>query len=134
MKGTVGNTWTLKHTLPSITWFTPNAVQSSCLSQLNQTLEYDVNALSVIVPGDFYYWGGSFARAARLALIADHIGRTDLVSKVTTILAESFAYWLDPTHAPGAAYETGWGGVVNAAGWNNANVDFGNVSILYEMA
>ncbi|KAG2186363.1 hypothetical protein INT43_002801, partial [Umbelopsis isabellina] len=126
MKGTVGNTWTLKHTLPSITWFTPNAVQSSCIAQLNQTLDYDVNALSVIVPGDFYYWGGAFARAARLALIADHIGRKDLVTKVTTILAESFAYWLDPTHAPGAAYETGWGGVVNAAGWNNANVDFGN--------
>ncbi|KAI9277913.1 glycosyl hydrolase family 81-domain-containing protein, partial [Umbelopsis sp. AD052] len=126
MKGVVGNTWTLTHSLPSIYWFAPNAPQSSCLSQLNQTLQYDVSALSVIVPGDFYYWGGSFARAARLALIAEQTGRTDLVNKVVTILKQSFAYWLDATHSPAAAYETGWGGVINKDGWNNTWVDFGN--------
>jgi endo-1,3(4)-beta-glucanase len=129
MKGVVGNTWTLTHALPTISWFPANAPQKSCLSQLNQTLQYDVNSLSVMVPGDFYYWGGSFARAARLALIAEHIGRTDLVNQVVGILKQSFAYWLDPTHHPGAGYETGWGGVINADGWNNTWVDFGNVGI-----
>ncbi|GAB5591706.1 hypothetical protein Unana1_06606 [Umbelopsis nana] len=126
MKGVVGSTWTLIHQLPTITWFPPNAPQTSCLSQLNQTLQYDVNSLTVMVPGDFYYWGGAFARAARMALIAEHIGRNDLVTTVVNILKQSFAYWLDPTHHPGAGYETGWGGVINADGWNNTWVDFGN--------
>ncbi|GAB5591707.1 hypothetical protein Unana1_06607 [Umbelopsis nana] len=126
MKGVVGSTWTLTHQLPNITWFPPNAPQQSCLSQLNQTLEYDVNSLAVMVPGDFYYWGGSFARAARIALIAEHIGRNDLVNTVVNILKQSFAYWLDPTHQPAAGYETGWGGFINAQGWNNTWVDFGN--------
>lgn len=129
MKGVAGSTWTLTHQLPNITWFPPNAPQQSCLSQLNQTLEYDVNTLAVMVPGDFYYWGGSFARAARMALIAEHIGRNDLVNTVVNILKQSFAYWLDPTHQPGAGYETGWGGFINAQGWNNTWVDFGNVCI-----
>jgi endo-1,3(4)-beta-glucanase len=130
MKGVVGKTWTLTHQLPTITWFPPNSPQQSCLSQLNQTLQYDVDSLAVMVPGDFYYWGGSAARAARLALIAEHIGRNDLVTTVVNILKQSFAYWFDPTHTPGAGYETGWGGFINADGWNNTWVDFGNVRLM----
>ncbi len=36
-------------------------------------------------------------------------------------------HWFDPDHSPPAAFETGWGGVINKNGWNNTNVDFGNV-------
>ncbi|KAH8556532.1 glycoside hydrolase family 81 protein [Umbelopsis sp. PMI_123] len=126
MKGVVGDSWILKHSLPNITWHATNAPQSSCLSQLNQSLQFDVDALTVMVPGDFYYWGGSVARAARLALIADQIGRTDLVDTVVNILKESFSYWQNNSHTPAAGYETGWGGFVNADGWNNTWVDFGN--------
>jgi endo-1,3(4)-beta-glucanase len=129
MKGVVGDSWILKHSLPNITWHATNAPQSSCLSQLNQSLQFDVDALTVMVPGDFYYWGGSVARAARLALIADQIGRTDLVDTVVNILKESFSYWQNNSHTPAAGYETGWGGFVNADGWNNTWVDFGNVSL-----
>ncbi len=128
MKGVAGNTWVLKHALPTISWFAANAPQASCLPELTKTLEVEVNALTVMIPGDFYFWGGGIGRAAQLATIAEHIGRNDLIEKVVTILKESIAYWFDPAHRPAATYETGWGGFINGDGWNNTWVDFGNVS------
>ena len=130
MKAISGNRWVLKHNLPTITWFAQNYPQKSCLSQLNKTVEAEVNALTVMVPGDFYFWGGSFGRAAQLATIAEHIGRMDLVPKVVNILKKSVQYWFDPNHRPAAAYEPGWGGFINGDGYNNTWVDFGNVSKL----
>jgi len=126
MKGVRGNTWTLKHNLPAISWFPANDPHPSCVPELTKTLEAEVNALTVMVPGDFYFWGGAFGRAAQLATIAEHVGRTDLINKVVDILKESIGYWFDPAHRPQAAYEPGWGGFINGDGWNNTWVDFGN--------
>jgi len=132
MKGVLGNTWTLKHDLPTISWFAANPPHASCVPELTKTLEAEVNALTVMVPGDFYFWGGAFGRAAQLATIAEQVGRTDLIDKVVAILKESVEYWFDVDHRPAAAYETGWGGFVNGDGWNNTWVDFGNVSTLFK--
>jgi len=129
MKGIKGNIWTHIHNLPSISWFLDPPPHESCLNELNKTLEAEVNALQVLVPGDFYFWGGAFGRVAQLATIADRIGRTDLIPQVLNVLKTSIAYWFDSTHRPAAAYETGWGGLVNGDGWNNSWVDFGNVSL-----
>jgi endo-1,3(4)-beta-glucanase len=127
MKGVRGSTWIQTLNLPTISWFAQNDVHPSCLSELTQTLEADIALLEVLVPGDFYFWGGSFGRAAQLATIAEHIGRQDLVQRVVDILKASIAPWFDPGHSPAAAFETGWGGFINKDGWNNTWVDFGNV-------
>jgi len=127
MKGIRGSTWTQSLVLPTIDWFPESPVHPSCLGELTKTLEADVNNLQVMVPGDFYFWGGAFGRAAQMATIAEQIGRTDLVNQVVDILKESIGHWFDPAHTPAAAFETGWGGFINKDGWNNTWVDFGNV-------
>ncbi|CAL8124059.1 unnamed protein product [Orchesella dallaii] len=126
MKGVRGNTWTLRHELPTISWFAQNAPHASCVNELKKTLEAEVNKLEVMIPGDFYFWGGAFGRASRLALIAEHIGETELINKVVDILKQSIEYWFQPGRTPSAAFETGWGGFINKDGWNNTWVDFGN--------
>ncbi|KAF8191514.1 glycoside hydrolase family 81 protein [Mycena galopus ATCC 62051] len=129
MKPVLGNVWKLAYALPTITWLPPRAPQASCTNQIIQALEYEIAALTVAVPGDFYYWGKEFQAMARLALIADHMGRQDLIPAVITVLEQSFKYWLTAVPGPTstyAAYETAWGGVVDGAGASNANIDFGN--------
>ncbi|KAK4235357.1 glycosyl hydrolase family 81-domain-containing protein [Achaetomium macrosporum] len=125
----IGNQWRMLHQLSSISWNAPRALDSSCSSSVLQGLAYEVGQLDPAqapVPGDFYYWGGTLAAKARLALIADNLGRSDLVTPVVNYLKASFNHWFDSSASTVPAYETAWGGVVNKAGASNANVDFGN--------
>lgn len=43
---------------------------------------------------DFYYWGGTTATYARLALIAEELGRWDLIPKIVTKLQQAYAPWV----------------------------------------
>ena len=56
----------------------------------------------------------------------DHLGRQDLIQPVVEYLKASFEHWFQASSLTVPAYETGWGGVINKAGANNAYVDFGN--------
>lgn len=59
--------------LSSISWNPPRALDSTCSSSVLLGLAYEVGQLDpsqAPVPGDFYYWGGTLAAKARLALIA----------------------------------------------------------------
>ncbi|OBT43365.1 hypothetical protein VE00_05701 [Pseudogymnoascus sp. WSF 3629] len=125
----VGSKWSMLYDLTSITWDAPRALDSSCSDAVLQGLEYEVGQLDVSkapIPGDFYYWGGTLAAQGRLALIADNLGRSDLVTPVIDYLKASFAYWFDSSSSTVPAYETAWGGVINKAGATNVYVDFGN--------
>lgn len=73
MYPTLGNQWKLLYQLSSITWNPPRALDSSCSASVIQGLQYEIGQLNVAnapVPNEFYYWGGSLAATARLALIA----------------------------------------------------------------
>lgn len=122
MKGVLGNQWILKHSLPTVTWFPPNSPHPSCLAELEKTLESDVDDLQVREPGDFYFWGGAFARDATLATIAEHIGREDLRERAINVVKQSMGYFFDPAHFPRAAYERLWGGMVNDRDLNYTKV------------
>ncbi|KAJ9143316.1 Glycoside hydrolase family 81 protein [Pleurostoma richardsiae] len=125
----LGNQWRMLHELTSISWNPPRAVDSSCSSAVLQGLEYEVAQLDpseAPVPGDFYYWGGTLAAKARLALIAENLGRSDLITPVIDYLETSFNYWFESSSPTVPAYETAWGGVIDKAGATDANVDFGN--------
>ncbi|CAK5280983.1 unnamed protein product [Mycena citricolor] len=128
MKPVRGNVWRLSYALPTITWQAPRVPQNSCLSQLEQALEYEVAHATVAVPSDFYFWGKAVQSLARLALIADHIGRTDLIQPVISVLKQSYSQWLTPgtSNVCYAAYDTVWGGVVDGPGATNPNIDYGN--------
>ncbi|KAI1114792.1 glycoside hydrolase family 81 protein [Nemania sp. NC0429] len=125
----IGNQWKLNYALSSITWNAPRPVDGSCVPSVIKGLEYEIgqlNPANAPVPGDFYYWGGALAAASRLALIADTVGRGDLVTPVINYLKASFEHWFQSSSGTLAAYETAWGGIINKAGSNNVYVDFGN--------
>lgn len=103
MKGVRGNTWVQRHELPQISWFSLNAPHQSCQAELRKTLQSEVDALEVMVPGDFYFWGGAFGRASRLALIAEHLGgdgTQEIIQKVVQVLKTSVEYWFDGNRSP----------------------------------
>lgn len=43
---------------------------------------------------DFYRFGGSFAAQARLALIAEELGRFDLIPKILDVMKRGYAPWV----------------------------------------
>ncbi|KAN0121685.1 glycoside hydrolase family 81 protein [Hyaloscypha variabilis] len=125
----LGNEWQLLYTLSSIIWDPPRSLDSTCQPAVIQGLEYEVGQLDPAdapIPGDFYYWGGALNAVARLAVIADSLGRNDLITPVIQYLETSFDYWFNSSATTLAAYETTWGGVVDKAGATNVNIDFGN--------
>ncbi|GAP93386.1 putative glycoside hydrolase family 81 protein [Rosellinia necatrix] len=125
----LGNQWKMTYALSSISWNPPRPLDSSCRPSVIQGLEYEIGQLNVAnapIPGDFYYWGGALAATSRLALIADNLGRSDLVTPVINYLKASFEHWFQSSSSTVPAYETAWGGIVNKAGATNVNVDFGN--------
>jgi endo-1,3(4)-beta-glucanase len=66
----LGSVWTMSYSLPTITWNAPRLPDNSCISALQQGVQYEVgllNASAPSIPGDFYYWGGAIAAQARLA-------------------------------------------------------------------
>ncbi|KAG6882679.1 hypothetical protein C0993_009599, partial [Termitomyces sp. T159_Od127] len=98
----LGNVWNLVYNLPTITWNAPRTPDASCNQDLIAGLQYEITNLpAVTMPGDFYFFGGRFAAVSRLA---------QFNSASTAI----------------PAYETGWGGIINRAGYNNVWVDYGN--------
>lgn len=128
--GNVGNVWRLGYSLSTIDFNAPRGIHSSCTSQLVRGLEFEVAGLGTPpAANEFYNWGGRVAAVSRLALIADQLGRTDLRTTVVNWLKTAFLSWTDTTTQFAiAAYETGWGGVVDkgAALDPGAGADFGN--------
>lgn len=69
----LGNQWRMLHQLSSITWSPPRPLDSSCSSSVLLGLAYEVGQLDpsqAPIPGDFYFWGGTLAAKAQLAVIA----------------------------------------------------------------
>ncbi|KAF5375528.1 hypothetical protein D9615_009199 [Tricholomella constricta] len=123
----LGNIWNLRYDLPTITWNAPRTPDASCRASLIAGLEYEIAHLPAVTqPGDFYFFGGHVGMVSRLALIAEHVGRNDLVQPVVNYLKSMFGYLFNSASAAVPAYETAWGGIINRAGYNNVWVDFGN--------
>lgn len=123
----LGNTWNMQYGLSTITWNAPRSPDSSCQDSIIAGLEYEIaNLPAVAAPGDFYWFGGHVGMVSRLALIAEVMGRNDLADTVVTYLKAMYAFWFNPASTTKPAYETAWGGIINNAGYNNVNVDYGN--------
>jgi endo-1,3(4)-beta-glucanase len=125
----LGSVWKMTYPLTSISWVPPRAPDVSCADTLIKGLEYEIGQLATAAnnpPGDFYFWGGSVAAKGRLALIAQSMGRMNLVPPVIAYMKKAIQYWFDPNSPFHAAYETTWGGVINKEGATAFFTDFGN--------
>ncbi|PRP89320.1 glycoside hydrolase family 81 protein [Planoprotostelium fungivorum] len=126
MKAVEANPLVLTLPLTSIKWTPNKPIDPSCSQELQKSLEYEVNHATSSFPNDMYFWGGSFGRLARLAAIADQVGRQDLLNTILNVLRDSFEPWLNGKAGSPAAYETRWGGIVSSQAATNPGQDFGN--------
>jgi endo-1,3(4)-beta-glucanase len=69
----LGKEWRMAYEISDITWNPTRDLDQSCSEAVLNGLEYEIGQLDpskAPVPNDFYYWGGTVAAHARLALIA----------------------------------------------------------------
>ncbi|KAJ1971361.1 hypothetical protein H4R35_005306, partial [Dimargaris xerosporica] len=126
LKGVVGQVWTLRQTLNQIQWFAPNAIQDQDRSALHQLLDADVGAAGPVEAGDPYFFGKGIARLARLALIAEHADRKDLIPRVVEVMKASLEPWLKATNANSLTFDSTWKGLCSKNSMSNGDADFGN--------
>lgn len=126
--GVVGDSWVLKSDPVSVTWHSINGVEEESCSEIIEALVKDVEALdpgAVTTPSSYFY-AKLVARAARLALIAEEVGCTDVLPKIKLFLKQTIEPWLDGTFGPnGFLYDAKWGGVVTKQGSLDSGADFG---------
>eukprot|EP01111_Echinosteliopsis_oligospora_P017255 TRINITY_DN7411_c0_g1_i1.p1 TRINITY_DN7411_c0_g1~~TRINITY_DN7411_c0_g1_i1.p1 ORF type:complete len:880 (+),score=312.53 TRINITY_DN7411_c0_g1_i1:260-2641(+) len=122
----IGAKWTMNYDIPSIAFHPPRGFDTSCVDLLNKYLDYDVSQVVPSIPGDFYFAGKALARTARFLVIADELGRTDLIPTILSLLQADFEPWVNGSSRAPPGYETLWGGLVDASSVSNVNIDFGN--------
>ncbi|KAJ1967559.1 hypothetical protein H4R35_006675 [Dimargaris xerosporica] len=121
-----GNQWTLRYQLNPIQWFAPNAIRREDMDDLQKALEADIAQSTSVAATDPYFFGKGIARIARLALIADHAGRKDLIAPVVITLKRLLEPWLSASNSNPFVYDKVWFGVCSKAGISDAGADFGN--------
>jgi len=139
LRAVTGNTWTLTESLSTITWNSPNAIDTDKMSAITTAFSTEKNLQAYHLDGsEAYIFGKQISRAARLALIADQLGdttaRTSIIANMKTYLNP----WLDNNSASvlvrSLMYDTTWGGVIATSAHEqsptgdpqNANQEFGN--------
>jgi endo-1,3(4)-beta-glucanase len=116
--GVVGSTWTMKEPLPKADFLeiTDTTVLSAeqkeaILSALEKDAA-DVNA--TLNPAIFgvYSSGKRFARAARLALMADLFNKKDIQANLISAIETNLTIWIQGKNKWQLQYDTTWGGII----------------------
>ncbi|KAJ1983865.1 hypothetical protein H4R34_001007 [Dimargaris verticillata] len=126
LNAVAGNRWSLRYQSNPIQWFAPNAIRREDLAELQKTLEVDIAQSTSVAASDPYFFGKGIARIARLALIAEHAGRKDLIAPVVATLKQLLEPWLAARNSNPFVYDKAWRGVCSKAGISDAGADFGN--------
>ena len=80
MVGVTGDTWEFRESLTPITWSAPRPVPEENIEDIRAALAEDV--VKAHNPGDDPYFGGKkMAVLARLSLIADELGETEIAEQ-----------------------------------------------------
>merc|ERR1719367_2407640 len=125
MVGIKGNIWSFNEQLTTISWGATKSVPSNKVEDIRAALQRDVEETRL--PGDDPYFGGKeMAVFARLSLIADEIGETELAQRARDRVKPYIEGWLKGTNGDKLLYDQTWGGVVSTNGLNDQNADFGN--------
>lgn len=139
LQAVIGNTWTMYDQLSTITWHSPNAIDSDKLSAIQTALDTEKTFQAYhLDAGEAYLFGKQISRAGRLALIADQIGdpaaRDGIIAAMKTYLNPWFDNDANSVALRSLMYDTTWGGVIANSAHNaspagnpqNANQEFGN--------
>ncbi|KAJ1657940.1 hypothetical protein IWQ61_002740 [Dispira simplex] len=126
MTGVTGPEWTLRYPINTISWFAPNPVRDQDRDELSRQVEADIRSSTEVGPTDPYFFGKGLARIARLALIADHIGRQDLIQSAVDNLKRLIDPWLKGSNSDPLVFDSTWGGLCSSASMLDHGADFGN--------
>jgi len=124
----IGKEWVMNEKLPEITWYAPRKILNETHKDMLLTqLRKDMDASIADWYPDFVYtFGKKIARLARLAIIAEEYGLTDIVEKGVAALERLTVPWLEGTNGNPFTYETQWGGIVTKNGAADVSADYGN--------
>ena len=81
MVGILGRIWEFSEPLTTISWNAPRPMAEDKIADIKAALENDI-ANESNPPDDPYFGGKKMALFARLSLIADEIGETELAQQV----------------------------------------------------
>lgn len=119
----VGNTWNMTETLSTITWNSPNAIDTNKISAITSALATEKTfQASNLDATEAYTFGKQISRAARLALIADQLGDTTSRDSIVASMKTYLNPWLNNSANSSTiyslTYDSTWGGILS----NNALV------------
>ncbi|WP_437503062.1 glycosyl hydrolase [Sorangium sp. So ce1099] len=127
MKGVSGSSWELVYDLSTITWDAPRRVSDQWGDAVVAALEEErgFTPAEDVVGTDPYFGGKQLAKLARLAQIAEAVGKGDLAEELRARLKSHINPWLNGENANPLVYDTTWGGVVTTNGLADKAADFG---------
>lgn len=127
MKAVTGNEWELVYPLSAIGWDAPRRVSDQWGEAIVEALddERGFTPDAAVVGTDPYFGGKQLAKLARLAQIAETVGKTDLAEELRARLKSLINPWLNGTNANPFLYDTTWGGLVTTKGLDDKSADFG---------
>ena len=125
MKSIEGEVWEFTEDLTTISWDSVSPIAEDKIEDIRAALAHDI-ANEPLPPDDPYFGGKKMAVFARLSLIADQIGETDLAQQARNKVKPFIEGWLGGTNPNNLLYDDVWGGVISTCGWNDEQCDFGN--------
>ena len=104
MVGIKGNIWSFNEQLTTISWEATKSVPSDKVEDIRAALQRDVEGTRL--PGDDPYFGGKeMAVFARLSLIADEIGETELAQRARDRVKSFIEGWMKGTNGDKLLYD-----------------------------
>ncbi|KYF54174.1 hypothetical protein BE08_13360 [Sorangium cellulosum] len=127
MKAVTGASWELVYPLSAIGWDAPRRVSDQWGEAVVTALEEErgFTPAAAVVGTDPYFGGKQLAKLARLAQIAETVGKADLAEELRARLKSLINPWLNGTNENPFLYDTTWGGLVTTNGLEDKGADFG---------
>ena len=104
MVGIKGDSWNFKEPLTTITWGNTKSVPADKVEDIRNALQQDVEGTRLPVD-DPYFGGKQMAVFARLSLIADEIGETELAQQARDKVKPFIEGWLKGTNGDKLLYD-----------------------------
>ncbi|HSC88659.1 MAG TPA: glycosyl hydrolase [Polyangiaceae bacterium] len=126
-KALSASSWDLEYPMTGVGFTAPTAIDPAMVDQLKAALAADAGYDPAAQNDPSVYWSGkALSKLARLIQIADELGETGTRDTLLARLASKEKAWLDgTTSGTHLAYDTTWGGVVNACVTDSVDCDFG---------
>ncbi|AUX46944.1 hypothetical protein SOCE26_084540 [Sorangium cellulosum] len=127
MTGVNGSRWELSYPLSTIEWDAPRRVADEWGDAIVTALEEDsaFEPDPTVADTDPYFGGKQLAKLARLAQIAEALGKKEIAAQLRERLKPLVSAWLDGENGNPFVYDTTWGGIVTTNGVADPEADSG---------